>query len=241
MRAFDALLAFALLAGSAPQATGAAPDLQRGAESIVQRVNDLRRREGGAPLAVEARLTEAASSFAAYMARTERLSHAADGREPAERARQSGYQYCMVAENIAFEYNSAGFGTEDLARQFVQGWERSPGHRANMLHAQASETGVAVAHNARSGRYYAVQLFGRPKSQAVRFQIVNRTGTKLRYQIADRAFSLDARQIGMHEECGAGPIAFRQPGNRGTATLTPHNGERIVVAAAGDRLVVGKE
>lgn len=37
--------------------------------------------------------------------------------------------YCIVSENIAHQYNSLGFTTEELAEQFVQGWKNSPGHR----------------------------------------------------------------------------------------------------------------
>ena len=45
----------------------------------------------------------------------------------------------------------------------VEGWERSAAHRKNMLDRDATEIGVAVAHSPRTGRYYGVQVFGRPR------------------------------------------------------------------------------
>lgn len=49
----------------------------------------------------------------------------------------------------------------ELASRYFEGWKKSPGHRRNMLEASVTDTAVAVARSARTGRYYAVQLFGR--------------------------------------------------------------------------------
>ncbi len=35
--------------------------------------------------------------------------------------------------------------------------------RKNMLAPEVTETGVAVARSGKTGRYYAVQMFGRPR------------------------------------------------------------------------------
>jgi uncharacterized protein YkwD len=99
------------------------------------------------------------------MAAHERLAHDADGRTPGERARRAGYDYCAIAENIAYQYGSAGFATEDLAQRFASGWQRSRAHRENLLDRDVLETAAAVARSRRSGRYYAVQLFGRPSAR----------------------------------------------------------------------------
>ena len=40
----------------------------------------------------------------------------------------------------------------------VQGWLRSPGHRANILHEQFRLVGVAAVK--RKGRWWAAQVFG---------------------------------------------------------------------------------
>jgi len=119
------------------------PNLAEATRSVVERANGFRHAEHRKGLATSEALAATAREFAAYMARTDRFDHAADGREPGERARRHGYAYCVISENIAYEYSSRGFATEDLARRFV-------------------EAGAAVAHSAQTGRYYAVQMFGRP-------------------------------------------------------------------------------
>lgn len=132
------------------------------AEQVLAATNRLRGDAGLPPLSADERLTRAAVSFARYMAQTDRYGHQADGREPAQRVEAAGYDWCMVAENIAWQYNSQGFDSATLARRLVDGWEQSPPHRSNMLDKRARQIGVATAQSERSGRHYAVQLFARP-------------------------------------------------------------------------------
>jgi uncharacterized protein YkwD len=117
-------------------------------------------------LTVDRRLEDAAREFAAFMARTAKFDHDADGRQPAQRIGAKGYRYCMVAENIAYEFDTRGFASAELAMRFVNDWKGSAGHRANMLGAGAVHTGVAIARSAKTGYYYAVQLFGSPRTGA---------------------------------------------------------------------------
>jgi uncharacterized protein YkwD len=124
-------------------------------------VNEMRAGHGMKPLEREARLDATGDYFSRYIAGTANLDHGADGSTPAMRVRQRGYGYCAIAENIAYEYSSRGFTAEGLARNFVEGWRESPTHRANMLSARFTQTGIGVARNAKN-EYYAVQLFGRP-------------------------------------------------------------------------------
>lgn len=153
------------LACAAPPVAVARPDIARVEALVVDRTNEFRRHEHVDPVRRNARLAEAAREFAAYMARTGKFDHDADGRTPSQRALAHGYPFCFIAENISYEYHSRDFETGDLARRFVEGWKRSPGHRRNMLKAEVTETAVAVARAAASGapRYYAVQLFGLPR------------------------------------------------------------------------------
>jgi uncharacterized protein YkwD len=80
------------------------------------------------------------------MARTGKYGHAADGRRPPQRAAAAGYDYCLVAENIAYQYRSSGY-----------------------------ESGAKLAAELVEGRYFAVQMLGRPKSAAIRFSVQNRS------------------------------------------------------------------
>ena len=92
------------------------------------------------------------------MAATDMYGHEADGRQPWDRVRTQGYDYCEVAENIAYAWRTNGFSPEQLVNEFVQGWEHSPEHRKNMLNPDLTEIGVAVARSPDTGLYYAVQI-----------------------------------------------------------------------------------
>jgi uncharacterized protein YkwD len=213
------------------------PELDRIPDLVVRYTNELRTAHGAQPTTVSELLSRTAADFADFMARTDRIGHTIDGSTPSVRAEQRGYSFCMVSENIAMQFNSAGFGTEELAQRFVAGWENSPGHRRNVLDPLALETGAAVARSARTGRYYAVQMFGRPKSAMVAFQIANRSGGTVRYELAGKSFELPARSARMHEQCR--PAQLVMHGADGRSAVQPGNGDRFVVVQdrQGSRLV----
>lgn len=184
------------------------PDLGEGANAIVAGTNALRRSQGLESLTLEARLAATARDFALYLARTDVFEHTADGRHPQDRVRAHGYDYCLVAENIGYEYRSRGFATDELAHALVQGWARSPEHRKNMLDRDATEIGVALARSPRTGRYYGVQVFGRPHSASIQFQVENRARRAVAYRIGTRPFTLEPRVIRTHRECGASELSM---------------------------------
>lgn len=139
------------------------PNLDEAIRLVVEGTNALRASEGRPSLAVSKALSSAALKFAQYMADTDQYGHEADGRRPEQRLAIEEYSWCAIAENIAYQYLSTGFSTEDLARSLVDAWTDSPGHRRNMLNPEVSEIGVGIARSERSGRYYAVQEFARPR------------------------------------------------------------------------------
>ena len=71
------------------------------------------------------------------MAARNKLDHNV-GRGFTERIRASGYDAKTAVENI-------GAGYHTLAEAF-SGWRGSPPHRANMLHRDASQMGIAAAY-----------------------------------------------------------------------------------------------
>ena len=82
-----------------------------------------------------------------------------------------------MAENLALNLDSRGFETKQLARDAVEGWKGSPGHRANMLRPHVTEIGVAVVRAPdRDPKFISVQLFGRPEALKVKFNIENQAG-----------------------------------------------------------------
>ena len=206
-------------------------------EDVEKRVmvltNALRKEQGLQPLQSEPRLTDAARYFAGYVAKTDKLDHDADGSTPADRVKTRGYSYCIIAENLASEYNSAGFTPERLAGNFVEGWSKSPTHRANMLEPEVTQVGVGIAAGAQSGEYYAVQVFGRPMSQMVRFRVTNRSTQTIRYEYRKRTVALAPKQIRSHESCVAGELKFEWPRQQQPSAVRPKDGDRVTIVEAG--------
>ncbi len=225
---------------------GGGPDLPQVVQEIIRETNAFRSRHGRSRLQVNSQLTYAARYFAEYLAKMDKLSHTADGHQPGERARKRGYDYCIEAENIAYEFNSAGFTSRQLAERFVQGWARSPEHRKNMLDPDVMDLGVAVARSARTGYFYAVMELGRPKSKAITFRVENRSDTTVAYTVGERTFSLGPRYIRTHESCRSEDVLFRFPGNKSdtrgkSQTVRPANGDRFVITENGPGLGIRKD
>jgi uncharacterized protein YkwD len=226
-------------------APGRQPDLEEVKARIARATIRFRREQGRGGLRVNDALNRAAQYFADYLARTDEFSHTADGKEPWERAARFGYDYSIVAENIAWEYSSAGFTTRDLARRFVEGWKKSPGHRKNMLDPDVDEIGVGVAASKKTGRYYAVQEFGRPKSETITFQIENETGETIHYRLDGKDLTLRPGYTVTHQRSRPPKLIF-ETGEVG-AGAKPHeyhpvkNDRFAVRKGEGGRLVVEEE
>ncbi|HTU91589.1 MAG TPA: CAP domain-containing protein [Gemmataceae bacterium] len=176
-------------------------DLKQAGQQIFSLTNRFRAQQGRGELKINAELSRAAQKFADYLARTDTFSHTADGKRPSQRIREHGYRYCLVAENIAMEYNSAGFTTTALARAFVTGWRHSPEHRKNLLDGDLEDLGVGIARSKQTGRFYSVQDFGRPKSKAIVFRISNEADTTIRYTVDGQSFTLDPHYTAAHTRC----------------------------------------
>jgi len=206
------------------------PDLGEVTRLIMEGTNSFRKQEGRGELKSLPRLVATARDFADFLARTDKFSHEADGSKPTERAKKHDYDPCIVAENIAYEYSSTGFATEDLARRFIEGWKKSPGHRKNMLDPDVLEAGMAVAQSKESGKYYAVQVFGRPRSAAIEFSVANESDAKIEYRLGDEDFSLEPRVIRTHQQCRASALRFAWTEAEGKPeSFQPGQGDRFIV------------
>ena len=217
-------------------------DLADVAERIVRGTNEFRAEQDRRPVEVDPDLKKTAQYFADYMARTDKYGHTADGNRPAQRAKEHKYEYCIVSENIAYAYRSTGFTEEKLAQQFVEGWINSPEHRKNMVDADVTETGVAAAHSEQSGNYYAVQMFGRPKSMSIAFTVANQSDAEIEYEIGEQVFPLPPRYTRTHEQCRPSQVKFPLSGGQGdkakTKTVQPESGDRFVVKREGGQFQV---
>ncbi|MFH5806500.1 CAP domain-containing protein [Alienimonas sp. DA493] len=181
-------------------------DLEETEKLITELTNEFREKNDLKPVARDETLAEAAEKFGAYLAQEGVFGHRAGGTKPAERVAAAGYDYCTVRENLAYHFDTFGFQAEKLANESVTGWINSPGHRANLLADDVTETGVGVVHDAKSGRYFAVQLFGLPASAAVKFEVENRTEVPQTYRIGEREYTLPPRYVQTHKLCTPGAV-----------------------------------
>lgn len=119
-------------------------------------INAYRAKRGLPALKLEKPLTRAARLHAADLAKGDRLSHTgSDGSDPWTRVRATGYRPQLAAENV-------GAGQRSFA-ELLQGWKGSPGHNKNLLLADATQMGIALAISPR-GRYqtFWVLVLGNP-------------------------------------------------------------------------------
>jgi len=141
----------------APRPAPPARSLATIVDTVLLLTNRERARASLTPLRRNADLTRAAQLQAEQMAAAGKLAHEVPGsRYPtlASRLRLIGYQYRAVGENVAEGYTSGA--------ALMAGWMTSAPHRANILSARFTETGVGMARS-KSGRTYHAQVFARPR------------------------------------------------------------------------------
>ena len=123
---------------------------------VIRYTNQARARHNLKPLSRYLALQSAAQGHSNWMARHSFSHTGHQGSAPHERIKAIGFAGQMTAENI-YKF-PAGRDRKKLARDLVDGWMKSPGHRANILNGQLRYIGVGVAQ---SGNYiYATQNFG---------------------------------------------------------------------------------
>jgi hypothetical protein len=128
------------------------------------------------PLRNDIWLYKAATLHAAYMDSVNKLTHHEpefiNRFAPSDRvAFCGGTGFSGVGENCLFSfahqplkdkhdniYINDTYG--QMARNMVNSWVNSPGHYQNIITPGYEFTGVAVAYNPKTGKYYAAQVFG---------------------------------------------------------------------------------
>lgn len=121
--------------------------------AVRQGVNQVRQKNGLQPLQNNEKLAQVARKYSRLMAEKKFFSHTApDGSTMIERVHGAGITYWMVGENL--------FKCQNVPQPVpasIEGWMKSPGHRANILRPVFTETGVGVWQVDNS--YYITQLF----------------------------------------------------------------------------------
>jgi uncharacterized protein YkwD len=106
---------------------------------MLTQVNAVRTENGLSRLRLDPRLASAARMQAEDMAEHGFLGHqGSNGSTLGERTRDAGYRFRSVAENLA-----AGSLAPKLV---VADWERSPGHRRNLINPEFDDAGIGYAH-----------------------------------------------------------------------------------------------
>jgi uncharacterized protein YkwD len=148
---------------AAPLLAGDLGDWREAGDAVLRLVNDARRRGGVCgkqrfaatpPLTWNDRLAATALAHSSDMAQHDYFDHVdRRGTGVAARAREHGYRWRVIGENIA-----AGQGS---AQQVVAGWLASPGHCANILSPDFGEMGTAYALNPKAAmEIYWTQVLG---------------------------------------------------------------------------------
>ena len=211
------------------------PDLPQTEAAIVEMTNAFRKASTLQEVKPNAVLAAAARAFGEYLARTGKFAHDADGRKPEERTQAQGYRHCLVAENLAWNLNSRGFESRQLAREVVEGWKSSPSHRENLLASSATEIGVAVVQAPdRNPKFVSVQLFGRPESLKVTFSIQNQSNKAVTYHLGTDVDSLQPRETVTHADCETRQLSIDKAGGA-PARFDPRNGDSFVVRSGAGR------
>jgi uncharacterized protein YkwD len=139
--------------------TAGLDDRGRVEAEMLARINDVRRRQGLAPLAASPLLDRVSQEHAEDMLLRSYFGHQSpEGLGPTERARADGYR-SGIGENIVEQR----FSTAEA----LEAWLNSPGHRRNILDPDSREMGLGLAigagYDAAPGGYRVVwvQSFGR--------------------------------------------------------------------------------
>jgi hypothetical protein len=221
-------------------------DLDRTSTLVVDQTNAYRKQQDLLPVAANAQLQKTAQYFAEYLAKQELeedddgLDHEADGKTPAERAAEHGYEYCIVLENIAMYPLRKSYTNESLAKALAAGWQGSERHRENLVDPDVTETAVAIARNVETERYYAVQMFGRPKSARIEFTVDNKTKSEVTYAIDDQEFQLKPGVARTHSHCSP-PKLVVQLGEEKEESLKPKMRDVFAVVSRDGELRVERE
>ena len=125
--------------------------------AVIEAANRDRANMGLMPLALNDRLSAAAREKAKDMIKHDYFAHTSpQGHDPWYWIRQAGYTYKAAGENLAINY--------DDAKEQERAWMKSETHRANILNARYTETGVAVVEGKIDGEtsLVTVQMFAQP-------------------------------------------------------------------------------
>lgn len=126
---------------------------------LLELVNQERGKENLPALRPHPLLFKAARKHSANMAKQRKMEHTLDGKRPAQRVQDAGYNWGKVAENLI-----TADQTDVPLERIVKEWMKSEVHRENILLKDVTETGIGIATNAKDEVYYT-QVFARQRKR----------------------------------------------------------------------------
>lgn len=111
--------------------------------SSEQQINAIRTQANLPALKRNAKLDAAAEAHSTDMAANQFMGHTgSDGSSLRQRVDQTGYNWCMLAENV-----SRGHKSDSSS---IEGWRKSPKHYANLIQKKATDYGLANVNGFRA-------------------------------------------------------------------------------------------
>lgn len=128
---------------------------------IHAQTNAFRKKNGLHTLASDSALAQQAQSHSTQMLREDFFSHTnSDGCNFTCRFKASGYDAQTWGENLG-QYSFSDFpSAESVASYFMKGWQKSSGHRENLLGETFTNQGVGIAMD--NGTIYVTVDFAQP-------------------------------------------------------------------------------
>ena len=120
---------------------------------LLSRVNFARRRRQLTPLGRTRFLDKVATGHSKSMARRKHCDHHGFNKRSALIKGETGLSY--IAENC-YMFPARRYDAH-VAKKLVEGWLKSPGHRANLVNPEFRRTGIGII--VRKGYVYATQIF----------------------------------------------------------------------------------
>ena len=138
--------------------------------TLLDLTNAEREQRGLSTLLPDDALALAARHHAQEMASLNYFSHSSPTPRSAtlkQRVAQAGSAAVVTGENLAL------VGPQNAARQSVQGWMESPGHRENLLQPDYTHVGFGTARSD-DGRVFVVQVFAVQPVEVQRAEVTSR-------------------------------------------------------------------
>ena len=153
-------------------------------------------------------LTAAAQAKANDMAEKGYFSHTTpEGNDSWHWFERVGYDYQYAGENLAVNFIDSG--------DVQNAWMNSPTHRDNIVNPRYTEIGIATAVGMYQGReaVFAVQMFGRPKSDAQPLAVVESPAPGQVVGASPDVLGEQVEVVAPYEEAGVSGALAEQDGD----------------------------